>query len=196
MLSRFDQLLVTCVQPSTERNSRNSFVAVTSSIHMSAYDHTSMGAERCLLANTIATIVQTVWRINRCLLCANCQNALGMIQNGTEAAGKLSIITPPFTSMTISPGLAYFCALAFGEEESEHGWGFLGHCCCHELVGKSILKQGLRVYNFQCGTGQISFPAHLIHHVDDVHTAKAHTNCLHGSASHLMMIQQQVTKPQ
>lgn len=116
MLSRFDQLLVTCVQPSTERNSmnsRNSFVAVTSSIHMSAYDHTSMGAERCLLANTIATTVQTVWRINRWLLCANCQNALGMIQNGTEAAGKLSIITPPFTSMTISPWLCIFLRIGF-----------------------------------------------------------------------------------
>lgn len=66
-----------------------------------------MGAERCLL------VVQTVWRINRCLLCANCQNALGMIQNGTEAAGKLSIITPPFTSMTISPWLGIFLRIGF-----------------------------------------------------------------------------------
>ena len=62
-----------------------------------------------------------------------------------------------------------------------------------------MLKQGLYAYNFQCGTDQISLPADLIHHIDDVHAAKTHTNCLHGSAGNLVVvvvIQRQVTKPQ
>ena len=94
--------------------------------------------------------VKTVGRINRCLL-SKCSNTLGMIQNGHEAPGKLSIMTPPFTSMTIRPWLCIFLRIGLlrrrRRRSLNNAWGSLENCCCNKLAGKSILEQDLHVYN-------------------------------------------------